>query len=104
MSQLPSLRSARSEWNIGSRMLDEGKWKEAKAVFNGLLRSTDAKRVVLACARCDLGLGLVDSATRLCRNLNKREPSPESLTVSGVAELLKGEFSNAMEFFKASSR
>ena len=69
--ELPSLLAARDLWTLGVGHLGSGRHDLAKASFNSLLKSTSAPRVVLGCAKCDLGLGLVDSATRLCRNLNR---------------------------------
>ncbi|GMH90068.1 hypothetical protein TL16_g11656 [Triparma laevis f. inornata] len=94
----------RTGWTQGQEQFRLKDYGRAKNSFNLLMRGTSAPKVVIAAARSDLGIGLVDSATRLVLQVNRRHATPESLECGGIAMLLSGEFDKAMEYFKEAAR
>mmetsp|Transcript_10259 Transcript_10259/g.28271 ORF Transcript_10259/g.28271 Transcript_10259/m.28271 type:complete len:686 (-) Transcript_10259:1111-3168(-) len=71
-------------------LLDEKEFATAKAGLGNLLRDTTAPLVLLEAAEADLGMGLVDSARRLCLQASRRSNTqdPKSLLVQGQCNIL----------------
>ena len=85
-------------------MLQRGEFGPAKTVLSGIVRTNKSPRVLLALARCELGLGNVDRASRLSLQVNRLGVSSEAMEVGGLSALMRGDFDRACMMFREGSR
>ena len=71
-------------------LLAQKQYAAAKAELGNLLRETTAPSILLEAAQADLGMGVVDSARRLCLQAVRRQSCDESLAylVQGQCNIL----------------
>ncbi len=96
--------SIRDDYEKALRFLAGEDFARAKATLGGLLRRTNAEKVIISSARVELGLGLVDRANRLCLQINRAKVNAEALELSGCATELNGDFDRSIALFKEAAR
>ena len=85
-------------------MVRRGEYGPAKNALSNLVRNNKSPKVLMAVARCELGLGNVDRASRLSLQVNRMGVNGEAMEVGGLAALMNGEFERACMMFKEGSR
>mmetsp|Transcript_24227 Transcript_24227/g.72321 ORF Transcript_24227/g.72321 Transcript_24227/m.72321 type:complete len:626 (+) Transcript_24227:66-1943(+) len=99
--ELEKVEGIRSLWAAGLDQLQAGAYGDASRLFSEVLTHTEPPEVQLLAARAQLGLGVVDWATRLTLQILRRDSrNAAAYAVRAEAIFLVGELDDALKLVK----
>ena len=91
-NQLSHVQYIHTQFQLGKSQYQNGQYASASATFGSLLRKTNSAKVILAGARSELKLGLVDQAMRLSLQVIRSDTqNAEGYEIRGYGVYLTGE-------------